>query len=324
MILSSEARLPVALYRYRNPLQTPLRFAGRALTARQGLLLKFVTERGVCWGECAPLPGFSLDSLAHNQNALLRWLEKGGGAEEALPTASQFALSSGRWWAQHWPTAALSMPAAPLLVGTPAAMWQQAQRLSAPAVVKLKLARAPLADEIHLVQRLVKRWPALRLRIDANRGWSAAQACAFAEQVPLAALDYVEEPCHSLAESLWVHQHTGLPLALDETTQQPDYRYQSYPGVRALVLKPTLIGSLARLQHLIRQAHQDELACVLSSSFESNLGLQTLAALAAWLTPTQAPGLDTLSALSYDLCQPNGWCQPRPLLLESQLELLWQ
>ena len=48
-----------SLYRYRLPLSQPLRFHDRQISVREGLLLKWENS----WGEIAPLPGFSKETL---------------------------------------------------------------------------------------------------------------------------------------------------------------------------------------------------------------------------------------------------------------------
>ncbi|WP_028117229.1 o-succinylbenzoate synthase [Ferrimonas senticii] len=312
----------VGLYRYRNPLNTPLRFKGIELTAREGLLLRFDHAGKTVWGECAPLPQFSVDDLQQNQQALLAWLDSDQGTIEGLPPAAQFAISSAEFMAtRSQPLKALQT--VPLLVGEPKRMLAQALASPQP-LMKLKLARTELGQEIDLVQQLQRQRADLRLRIDANQGWTVSQACQFAEAVDLSRIDYVEEPCATLTANLAAYARSGLPLALDETTQQPDYRYQTLTGIKALVLKPSLIGSVSRLRNLIQQAHADGLSCVLSSAFESNLGLTVIAHLAQQLTPNEPAGLDTLSSLQFDLCHANPWLPDRPLLTPDQLEPLWR
>lgn len=309
------------LYAYTLPLATPLRFAGHALTERQGLLIKLEQDGRVGWGDCAPLPGFSGETLAECTDAL-RALQAGEGEVASLPAAARFALDCARWQLER--TTPLRLPPSiPLLVGTPEAQLTQFDGLlQRPGEVKLKLARAPLEAEIALVYGLLERHPGLKLRVDANRGWDYQTASHFAASVPHSALRYVEEPCPDLNDSLRLYAQHRLPLALDETTHAPDYQYESLPGVRALVLKPTLIGALSRLQQLVETATLDGVEVVLSSSFESPIGLAHLAHLANELTPASVPGLDTLSALGADLIEPNPWGQPKPLITESELTAL--
>ncbi|MBY5994174.1 o-succinylbenzoate synthase [Ferrimonas balearica] len=309
------------LYPYSLALNTPLRFQGQALSQRQGLLVKLVQDDRVGWGDCAPLPGFSRESLAQCQDALMA-VAQGQTGPDSLPPAARFAYDCAQWQLTREGRLTLP-PTVPLLSGTPTQQLAQFDALTeVPSQLKLKLARAPLREELDLVFALLARHPKLKLRIDANRGWDYASAAEFALAVPRENLLYVEEPCATLVDSLRLHQQYRLPLALDETTQASDYEYESLPGVKALVLKPTLIGSLARLQALTEAATLDGVTVVLSSSFESNVGLTQLAWLAQTLTPNSLPGLDTLSALEADLVSANPWGQPKPLIPEAELNAL--
>lgn len=76
------------------------------------------------------------------------------------------------------------------------------------------------------------------------------------------------------------------------------------PGLRAVVIKPTLTGSLQKVRQQVAQAHALGLTAVISSSIESSLGLTQLARIAAWLTPNTIPGLDTLSLMRAQLVLP--------------------
>ena len=65
----------------------------------------------------------------------------------------------------------------------------------------------------------------------------------------------------------------------------------------AIVIKPTLVGSLEKCIQLIEQAHQQGLIAVISSSIESSFGLTQLARIAQQYTPDITPGLDTLDLM---------------------------
>ncbi|MNQ91919.1 o-succinylbenzoate synthase [compost metagenome] len=69
----------------------------------------------------------------------------------------------------------------------------------------------------------------------------------------------------------------------------------------AVVIKPTLTGSLDKVREQVTAAHALGLTAVISSSIESSLGLTQLARIAAWLTPDTIPGLDTLNLMQAQL-----------------------
>ena len=86
--------------------------------------------------------------------------------------------------------------------------------------------------------------------------------------------------------------------------READFRFVAEPGVRAVVIKPTLTGSLQKVQQQVAAAHALGLSVVISSSIESSLGLTQLARIAAWLTPQTIPGLDTLALMGAQLVRP--------------------
>ncbi|HBX3594158.1 TPA: o-succinylbenzoate synthase, partial [Klebsiella pneumoniae subsp. pneumoniae] len=115
---------------------------------------------------------------------------------------------------------------------------------------------------------------------------------------------FLEEPCKTREDSRAFSRETGIAIAWDESLREADFRFVAEPGVRAVVIKPTLTGSLQKVQQQVAAAHALGLSVVISSSIESSLGLTQLARIAAWLTPQTIPGLDTLSLMGAQLVRP--------------------
>ena len=96
-----------------------------------------------------------------------------------------------------------------------------------------------------------------------------------------------------------------------------------YIGVAAIIIKPTLTGSLARCIELVEQAQAVGLTAVISSSLESSLGLNQLARFAQWQTPNVIPGLDTMQLFKAQLVTP--WPDSElPMISLAELDLVWQ
>ncbi|QJQ97186.1 MULTISPECIES: o-succinylbenzoate synthase [Halomonadaceae] len=295
--------MAAALYSYRLPLIQPMQLQGQWQMEREGLLVRIADG----WGEIAPLPGFSGETLAEAEHDVRACL--GQLAEDREPTTSlpsvQFGLDCARYC---WPR--LDTPPSlpyPLLQGTPDEVIQQAaQELSRDTLkAKLKVARYPMEEELRLIARLHARYPSLRLILDANQGWSREEALRFCQRAMVSAIEYLEEPCTSFADTAHVAGASGMPVALDETLAQ-DKAWRPIPQLKALVLKPMLIGSLARCQALVTQAKVFGLQLVVSSCFESKLGRGQLARLAAQWAPGQAPGLGTAPWLAQDIFDEHG------------------
>lgn len=172
--------------------------------------------------------------------------------------------------------------------------------------VKVKVAQEPLEDEIKLIHQILAIRPDLKLRLDANRGFTLEQAIEFAACIPLNSIEYIEEPCQNLDDNQDFYQAIAMPWALDETLNDPTYQFELQPGLRALIIKPTLLGSIEKLQHLIETAEEHGVRCILSSSLEASLGIEAISRLAQIITPDEIPGIDTLGAFSQDLVVSSG------------------
>lgn len=162
-----------------------------------------------------------------------------------------------------------------------------------------------------IADMLLEAIPDLHLRLDANRSWTPNKAQMFAKYVKpehRARIQFLEEPCKTPAESLQFAEETGIAIAWDETVRDAEFQQNPphffTPQVKAIVIKPTLVGSIQRCVELIKQAHAHGIQAVISSSIESSLGLTQLARLAQQYTPNTVPGLDTLDLMDYQVIRP--------------------
>ena len=286
--------MQLALYRYSLPFRQPLMFKGQRLASREGLLVAINGQ----WGEIAPLPGFSTETLAEAQAeslACLAAIQRGEKATPTLPSV-QFGFDCAqRLWSANLPT---PLPPYPLLQGAPAELMLSLDTIVAgwgalpPPRLKLKVARYAMEEELALIEQLAAQLPTTKLILDANGGWTREDALRFCECLPLEHIDYLEEPCAAFADTIAVAEATGVSIALDETLSRREEWY-GHPQIKALVIKPTLIGSLNACEALVKRARADNLRVVISSSFESDLGLGQLARLAGEWAPNEPPGLDT-------------------------------
>ncbi len=142
------------------------------------------------------------------------------------------------------------------------------------------------------------------LRLDANRAWTIEEADAFAEALGNVPIDYIEEPLRDPTGLADFVDATGLPVALDETTREvaPAALPDDLP-LRAVVLKPTLLGGLSAARRWAGWAERRGAVPVVSASYESGVGLRMLAALAASLSDAPA-GLSTYTRLETDVLRP--------------------
>lgn len=324
---------------YSLSLQSELRFASATLTTREGLLLRITSEEGrTGWGEAAPLPGFSLESLTAAREQLFRVaneltqtdlnIRSYFDSPESLPFYNKELCSSVRFalesalvdlWSAHSgkPIAELfglvarkSVLINGLLSGDDETIMAQAADIGAQQfqAVKIKIGDRKPEQAVEILNQVRKIIPAsTAIRLDINRQWNLITAARFTSLISAREfrnrIEYVEEPVGNREDLKKQISESNLPIALDETMLEisPDILAE-YSGAAAVILKPTLLGGLRCTLDFARAAKALGMKVVLSSSFESDLAISTLIRFASVVCEEQTPcGFDTLKWLTKSL-----------------------
>ncbi|MBE3329431.1 MULTISPECIES: o-succinylbenzoate synthase [Enterobacter] len=295
------------VYRWQIPMDAGVVLRERRLKTRDGFFVHLQQDEQEGWGEISPLPGFSLESLDEAQSALLTWVKAWReGANPALPDAPSAAFGISCALAEldgSLPEEA-NYRAAPLCTGDPDELFALLAAMPGEKVAKIKVGLYEAVRDGMVANLLLEAIPDLHLRLDANRAWTPLKAQQFARYVNPAyrsRIAFLEEPCKTRDDSRAFARETGIAIAWDESLREDDFEFVAEPGVSAVVIKPTLTGSLAKVREQVSAAHALGLKAVISSSIESSLGLTQLARIAAWLTPDTVPGLDTLNLMQAQL-----------------------
>jgi len=292
------------MWQYQIPMDAGVVLRNQRLKQREGLLVRLTQDERIGWGEIAPLPGgFSHESLADAKEGALGWLEQWQTGEEpvfpAIPSVA-FGLSCAQAELNGLLPDAADYRVAPLCSGDPDELILALAAMPGEKIAKVKIGEYEAVRDGMVVNLLLEAIPDLRLRLDTNRRWTPLKARQFAKYVNpehRPRIAFIEEPCQRPDDSREFSHETGIAIAWDESLREEGFRFQSEPGVVAVVIKPTLTGSLEVIQQQVQAAQQLGQTAVISSSLESSLGLTQLARIAAWLTPGVIPGLDTLSLM---------------------------
>jgi o-succinylbenzoate synthase len=275
------------------------------------------------FGEAAPLPGYSTDTL-DGAEAALRALDTHALERTLDIKDTRAALKSVATLLPR------SQPAARMALETAALdLRGQRHQLSAPSLLgadcraarplawlagapdefaletirgaqragyhhfKLKMGRIGQFDAeiagVLALRRALGAGPGLRL--DANHGWSEAQAASAAALLESLDIEFVEEACPGLTR----HRGASLPVALDESLRdlapQDLEALAERSGASFVVLKPMVLGGLSHCLELARRAAALNLGVVVSHSFDGPVALVAAAALALALPTRLAQGL---------------------------------
>ena len=297
MTRPAEARV----WTYLLPLREPLRVKDRTLRMREGVLVWTRDADGVeHLGEAAPLPGYSTDTMEQALHQMLRHVRSPSADRWWVPVSSvHCALDMLGVRA----TDTVSVAVNGLASGDPeSASEAEIARLKACGCAKIKVGKAALEDDVRRVRAWAARLGDTRLRLDANQAWDLHDATAFARAVADLPVDYLEEPLQNPTQLPKFARDTGAPLALDETLLSGGLPERAGEwNLRAVVLKPTALGGFARAREIGAAAASVGAQSVVSSLFESSIGLAHLAHFAASLDNASTHhGLDTAGAFSSD------------------------
>ncbi len=235
---------------------------------REGLILQI----GNGFGEIAPLPGFSRETLEEAKEEALRLLPSFPNATPALPSV-RFALDC----ALH------PMPSSFKLSIN--ALNQHREGFKA---LKLKLGPLLLNEALKLLKETPKH---LELRLDFNRQWPLERLLAFAGHFTPTDFAYLEEPCSNFSDLLSFSKLTQFPIAVDESI--PTIPYWEIPTLKALIVKPTILGSVP--------PPPPGVELIFSSAYESGIGILHLARLCLQYNPDRPHGLDPYTQFLEDV-----------------------
>lgn len=161
--------------------------------------------------------------------------------------------------------------------------------------IKVKVGRRldPREDAEVLCELRKVLGPRIVLRADANRAWSLDQAVTFGLTARHADLQYIEEPTADPVEMTEFYVATGINVAVDESLDEGRVGPGPYvgggrspdvglpPGLTAAVIKPSVVGGLEAAWDIILWCCRCGVVPVVSSAFESTVGVALMTQLAA-------------------------------------------
>lgn len=254
----------------------PLTVLFRGITHRTGI----VFEGPAGWAEWSPFPDYSDAECVSWLRAALE------AASEGYPAAVRDAVEVNG--------------IVPAIAPEDAAARAVA---SGCQTIKIKVAgESTLDDDLDRVLAVRAALPEARIRVDANGGWSLAEAKEAVRQLGRLRLEYVEQPCATVDELAALRRmDLGVPIAADESIRRAEdpYRVRDAGAADIAVLKVQPLGGV---RACLRIADQIGMPVVVSSAVETSVGLSAGLALAAALPDLPyACGLETARLLDGDL-----------------------
>jgi o-succinylbenzoate synthase len=235
------------------------------------------------------------------------------GWGEFSPFWDYDVAESRRWWAAALEGAVDGWPAplrdsVPVNVTVPAVDPERAHAIvtaSGCRTAKVKVAEPgqSAAEDLARVEAVRDALgPSGAIRVDANAAWDVDTAAArIADLDRRAGLEYVEQPCATLAELTALRRRIDVRIAADEVVRRAadPLRVDLREACDVVVLKVQPLGGV---RAALRVAEAHGLPCVVSSALESSVGIAAGVALAAALPELPfACGLATVALFTADV-----------------------
>ncbi|MEH0147555.1 o-succinylbenzoate synthase [Corynebacterium sp. Q4381] len=270
----------------------PMAVRFRGITTREALLI----DGPFGWGEFSPFVEYEPGEAKH-------WLRAGiEAAFEGLPEVEGDVEVNG------------TVPAV-----RPEEVEAVLERFPGVGTFKVKVAEKghALLDDVARVAAVRRLRPGAAIRVDANGGWSVAEAVEAERQLTAEGqLEYIEQPCKTVEELAQVRARVTTPIAADESIRRAadPYKVVALGAAQVGVVKQAPLGGVRRTVALARELNlQLTVASALDTAVGINAGL-----VAAKLAGSRAAGLATQRLFVEDIAEKrqlsNGALSTAPLI----------
>lgn len=302
--------MKIELNSFEITLPKPLKTRKQLISLKKGYYL-YLQTHGKTLGiaELSPLEGFSLESL---QEAFLQcqkfknhFLEQFNNFIKKPLLFKCFAKTNNLYPSvafsfyslllqQIVPSQNLSLNIQGLIYGEFEEILKKAQydQNNKFTHIKVKVERFCVRKTIQLVQTLLKVYgKTKKLRLDFGCSWKYDNLQNFLTSFDPKDFDYLEDPVSNLDNLLHLNTHYKFFFGLDELLRTlPFQEVIKLKHLKSLIIKPMLDMSYLSLEGI-----PQDVSVILSSSYETPIGLRCIAILAKYLKIQGPHGLDTLS-----------------------------
>ena len=284
-------------------------------TTRRSWFITLTDENGRQGiGECAPLPNLSCDDIPDYAEKLSAFCESFVSEANLTPHSTLhtpqdypsmlFGLETALLNLQIGSTMLFDTPfgrgeeGIPInglvWMGTFEEMRERIEQKLAQGFhcVKLKIGAIDFNQELELLKKIRSRYSRqeIELRVDANGAFSPDDALQKLEQLSLYDIHSIEQPIRQgqWGDMAFLCRESPIPIALDEELIGVNDSYTKAQLLDIIkpayiILKPSLHGGMAGTKEWIDLANDRHIGSWITSALESNVGLNAIAHLTAYL-----------------------------------------
>jgi o-succinylbenzoate synthase len=275
-----------------------------------------ITENGKTGiGECAPLPGLSLDNIDQIESKLGEVCKDPNSHIKDLSILKGFPsirfglemaeLDLRNGGSQNYFGSFESIKINGLIwMGDPDFMMSQLKQKLEESwkCIKIKIGALDFEKELEILQSIRSQFGKdnLELRVDANGAFTVSDINKKLNRLAEFDLHSIEQPIQTGQWDLLTElcQYSPIPIALDEeliplVNEEDRIRMLDRVKPQYLVLKPSLLGGFSESDKWIELAKERNICWWITSALESNIGLNAIAQWTAKMKPCGFQGLGT-------------------------------
>ncbi|MGD8780425.1 MAG: o-succinylbenzoate synthase [Ignavibacteria bacterium] len=167
-------------------------------------------------------------------------------------------------------------------------------------IFKLKIGEKSFEEDLQLLDYLKQKYDrSIKFRLDVNGAWDYEKTKKNIEKLGVYNIEFIEQPVLNETELEKLAVESKIKIVADESVNNFETAKKIIlnSGIKILVLKPVLIGSVKKTLELIELAKGHNKSIIISSTFESAVGLNMLIHLACSTESKFAHGLGTFKYL---------------------------
>lgn len=329
--MNTRSNIRLTSYHYHLPFVSPLQTNKTTFSHREGMILEYHSPDDAFYGEAAPLPGFSMESLKDVQKQINRHhreildiLSSQNPTENMqlffdhhnIVPSLRFALDSLAYQlkacrhSQSLPSflsttyPPTELPVNALVSLDNDSLLHQVEKLVQNGFNTLKVKVGLDFDtEYKKLKQISSQFPDVILRLDANQAWLVDEAINNLKRLHELDIEYCEEPLKyfNTQNLQLLSTNTKIPIAVDESLQQVNWK-KDPSFIDAVILKPMVLGDFATFYVTSHRAKSHEITTVVTTSLESAIGRKVTALLASSIAVSDtAHGLNTGPYLAADV-----------------------
>jgi L-Ala-D/L-Glu epimerase len=285
----------LTVHHYDLALSAPFRIAYDTVTHSRNLLVSAQRDGITGYGEAGPVPTITGEDQETTLRGLTAWLRSGGPTMEGVVPIDQLGIAGGlaantalldlaaredgdplcTFLSGARPRPIATSITVPLMTPDEAAPYAAVRRAAGFTIFKVK-AGAGVDEDLERVRRVREAVGGCEIRVDANQGWSRAEAAHALPGLRDLGVDVLEQPLdRSDLDGHAALRGQGVPIMLDESVfGAADARRAIAAGACDRInIKLQKAGSPREALAIAQAAADADVPCMLGCMIESRVGI---------------------------------------------------